>query len=520
MNLERFFTHHGLSENPFRAEEARHDSVFDRLIRSSQQHPDFEKVLGRVDRPSAAVVLGEKGSGKTAMRLQIAERVVRHNHESTDARTLLVAYDDFNPVLDRILARHSAAMGFRRAGKTPPEKMLEKIRLVDHQDAILSLAVTRLNDALLGVTTSDTGAVLPEDAQKRARKLPRSTRVDWALLSLLYDQPRSGGTAPRWAQIYDKLKLGWRAPMSVSRAGAIGFLVAAALLYGAGFLWKQDAAFLTIMAGVSLAGSLVMWGFWLFRQLRVWKLAKRILADVLSVDRTPGELRSMLFDMRAGDLVDRPWPGQASAATDNSDSRYRWTHRLLAVLRTMGYQGVMVLVDRVDEPQVVSGRADRMKPIVWPMLENKFLQQEGVGMKLLLPLELRPLLRRESADFFQGARLDKQAFVERLEWSGATLFDLCTARLRACSTGEKPAGEISLTSLFTQDVTRDLLVDALDQMKQPRDAFKFLYAVIQEHCRMVPEESEAFRVPRTVLESVRRQQANRLEEFHRGQSPA
>ena len=118
MHIDKFFEHHGLSENPFAAEEARHDLVFERLKDTTASHPDFPKILGRLDRPTTSVVFGEKGSGKTAIRLLIGMKVVQHNEADPDGRTLLVAYDDLNPFLDRILQNRRARMGKRRAAKT------------------------------------------------------------------------------------------------------------------------------------------------------------------------------------------------------------------------------------------------------------------------------------------------------------------------------------------------------------------------------------------------------------------
>ena len=164
-----------------------------------------------------------------------------------------------------------------------------------------------------------------------------------------------------------------------------------------------------------------------------------------------------------------------------------------------------------------------MRSVIWPMLSNKFLQQDGVGVKLLLPVELRHMLHREDADFFQRARLDKQHLIDRLVWSGTTLYDLCSARLNACRAGSTSGGgsePIALTDLFEQDVTRQDLIDALDQMMQPRDAFKFLYAVIQEHCRMVSQDEADYLIPRLTLESVRRQQAQRVQDLGRGMTPS
>ena len=81
---------------------------------------------------------------------------------------------------------------------------------------------------------------------------------------------------------------------------------------------------------------------------------------------------------------------------------------------------------------LVAGRPERMRRLTWPLFDSKFLQQDAIGFKLLLPIELRYLMKKEDATFFQEARLDKQSMVDRLAWSGATLYDLCSARLRAC----------------------------------------------------------------------------------------
>ena len=105
---------------------------------------------------------------------------------------------------------------------------------------------------------------------------------------------------------------------------------------------------------------------------------------------------------------------------------------------------MLVLVDRVDEPTLINGEPERMRALVWPLLNNKFLQQDRVGVKLLLPLDLRYLLNRETSDFFREARLDKQNLIERLIWSGSVLYDLCTARLNACRQAAN-AGDARLT---------------------------------------------------------------------------
>ena len=127
MQIDKLLSHHGLTMNPFVAEEARHDPVFEQLLDESMpHHPDFAKILGQVHRPSAAVVFGEKGSGKTAIRLHIGQQVRLHNEKNPDSKALLVPYDDLNPVLDRVLKRKRAT---RKGARADVAALLLKFRL-------------------------------------------------------------------------------------------------------------------------------------------------------------------------------------------------------------------------------------------------------------------------------------------------------------------------------------------------------------------------------------------------------
>jgi benzoyl-CoA reductase/2-hydroxyglutaryl-CoA dehydratase subunit BcrC/BadD/HgdB len=98
------------------------------------------------------------------------------------------------------------------------------------------------------------------------------------------------------------------------------------------------------------------------------------------------------------------------------------------------------------------------------------------------------------------------------------LYDLAEARLRACQ--DEGAPKAHLINLFAEEVTRQDVVDALDQMHQPRDAFKFLYRCLTEHCSNVTAEDNEWKVPRLVLEMVRKQEAERLQQLYRGIRPA
>ena len=522
MDVERFLQHHGLSENPFGAEEARHDPVFERIVASSgMSHPELVKVLGNADRPHTSVVFGEKGSGKTALRLLMARRIGLYNRENADRRTLMVAYDDFNPVLDTV-AHNRSRLGKRRS--RDPDRLLASFRLEDHQDAILSIAVTKLVDGIMGTGQPGMETMLmPQDIDERVRNLPRGTRVDIAALAALYDAPRgTGGSVERWESLVKKLKLGWRPPIWLFK-GLVGLLTLLALgLFLAPFGHKWFDYDETVVpwwalpaAGVAAGTALVGWTMLFFRRLKVWRLSRRILKECHAIERDTAQLGRMLSDIPKNDRIGQPWPRPGG---DGTNARYELTTKLISVLGHFNHNSIVVFIDRVDEPTLVAGRPERMRRLTWPLFDSKFLQQDSIGLKLLLPIELRYLMKKEDAAFFQEARLDKQSMVDRLAWTGATLYDLCTARLRACHPDRD--GEIALTDLFADDVTRDALIEALSQMQQPRDAFKMVYAVILEHCSNVPTEDEEFRIPRLTLESIRREQAQRINDLQRGLSPA
>ncbi|MCA9309657.1 MAG: hypothetical protein KDA21_00490, partial [Phycisphaerales bacterium] len=508
MNVRTFLDHWQLSENPFRAEEARHDPVFARLGTGDTDHPDFEKILGDLDRPSTAIVFGEKGSGKTAIRLQLERRIRDHNQAAPDGRILLIAHDDLNPMLDRIALR----LGVDEASDEKEVlRALRKIRIVDHMDGILHLAVIRLVDTILG---TDADPVLPADEAVNALRRDPQARRNIMLLQALYDRDENAGA--RTGRLRRLIRASGN-PMRVLHKALlfVGWVPAAAFFIWAVF-WlaatpSEPPQWSMYVFGALLACWLVIIGAWLLGKGRLRMLARRLSRRLRSVGRTPEQLAASLSRMPPEDR--RP---EALPVDTGDGRRYEMFDRLRQVLGVLGCRGAVVVIDRVDEPTLVNGDAGRMRAIIWPLLNNKLLQQDGIGFKLLLPLELRHELFRETSDFFQEARLDKQNLVERLTWSGAMLYDLCSTRLNAC----RVEGAATLTDLFTADVTRQDLVDALDQMQQPRDAFKLLYQCIQEHCGNVTQEQEQWRIPRHVLDVVRRQQAERVQMFHRGVRPA
>jgi hypothetical protein len=555
MNLSSFFEHWKITENPFRGEEARHDPVFLRIgaggaggaggssngqsshapqariaeagdagapesgpaartngVPRRSVHSDFEKIVGDLNRPSAAIVFGEKGSGKTAIRIQLAERLAAHNSANPGSRCLLVPYDDLNPILDRFVDR--VADTGRKRNVTDA---LGKFRLVDHIDAILAMVVPRIVDTLLNEPVDPDLLNLGPEPRKSARKMDLSQRRDLLLLQAAYD--RAGEAPQRTTRLRRLLRLGLPRQVRIWSALAFGGwvipLAAAVIVYlESGFDWGTAAQILVgALTALWLLALLKWFGFDRIAQLT---LGRRLRRQIRISPRN---------DMSYGRSLQQLEMTQSDAAgvsvlplTDSDEPRYAMLDRLRRVMRSFGYVSMLIVVDRVDEPTLVSGDPDRMRNVVWPLLNNKFLAQQGIGVKLLLPIELRHALFRESAAFFQEARLDKQNLIERLNWTGAMLYDLCNARLTACrESGSEP---IAVLDLFAEDVTRQDIVDALDQMHQPRDAFKLLYQCLSEHCSNVTEDQAQWRIPRLVLETVRKEQAERVRQLYRGVRPA
>lgn len=563
MNLTAFFEHWKIAENPFKGEEARQDPVFWRLEGiaapggvaparpstaglTATTHPDFEKILGELSRPSTAIVFGEKGSGKTAIRIQLADRIAAYNAAHPQAKCLLIPYDDLNPILDRFCERAPAERKSKSSG-SQPESPLMRFRLVDHIDGLLSIVVPRIVDAVLrerrdeqtakpdargvaapasAAANPGSGLILslgdesPSAIRKKFRRLEPGFRQDLLLLQAVYDRPERADARTR------KLRRALRLPVPIgalfwSVLAFTGWLAPAALVYY-GYREKLLAwppvpdGYLYAVIGVTVLYLAALIKRSVYDRLRFISFGHRVRKQVRILPRGDASFGRSLRQLPPAMLDSSVLP-----MTSAEEPRYALLDRLQRILRPFGYTSLMLLVDRIDEPTAIAGEPERMRAVIWPLLNNKFLQHPNLGVKLLLPMELRHALFRESSSFFQEARLDKQNLIERLSWTGPMLYDLCNARVQACRAPDADAGKpVTLLDLFAEDVTRQDLVDALDQMHQPRDAFKLLYQCLVEHCSNVSQEASSFRIPRSVLDNVRKQQVERVKQLYKGVRPA
>ncbi len=451
---------------------------------ASTRHPTWDKVCGDPREPSTSIVFGEKGAGKTALRLQIAREVARFNQGNPNQRLFVIEYDDFNPFLDRF--RDTLSRRKRRV-----DRVLGEWKLWDHMDAILAIGVTQLIDGLIvaagSVTTNvdeTTGAA--SVGRLEPQLLSRHQARDLLLLAACYDTSTSETPVARWHAVRKVLRFRiWKSrwPQAL---GIVVALSVAALVVGLQ-QWTWLATPWPYVAAV------VGWLPWGWRWLRCWWRAGQIARQLRVLNRPTSPLRKELSCFSNDELAGQPLP-----IHDRTDDRFELLSKFQSVLATLGFPGIAVLVDRVDEPHLVNGSPEQMRALIWSMLDNKFLKHPGIGFKLLLPIELAYFVDREDRDFYQRSRLDKQNLIRSLEWTGEALYDVANARLRACANpGQKP----TLAELFDSSVGERRLIDALRTLRVPRHLFKFLYRVFVSHCNRYTDDNPVWQISGETFES-------------------
>jgi hypothetical protein len=480
MRVQQLLEHHGIAVNPFAEEDAQSDPVFKDRCRDATHHPAWDKVYGDPSDPATAVVFGEKGSGKTAMRMQMAGRMANHNTRSENGRLYVIEYDDFNPFLDHFADRLSARK------QRDPARVLAEFKLWDHMDAILSLGVTSLVDRLLDVPLPS-GPAANSISGDRLRHLDRQQKRDLLLLAACYDKSTGESVTSRWQRLRRKLRFHtWKSWWDKLLGLVVTAAVVGHILYWQEWEWLQSFWPYVIVA--------VGWLPWIARCCKWHLIARRIAGNVRVLKPHVASLRGLLIKIPGRDIEGQPLP-----ESPRTDDRYELLAKFQGVLKSLGCEGVMVLVDRVDEPHLITGSAERMKALVWPMLDNKFLKQPGIGLKLLLPRELADLVNREDRDFYQRARLDKQNMIPSLDWTGEALYDLANARIRSCAAGGE---EPSLRTLLDDSITDERLIDAFRLLRTPRHLFKFLYRLLVAHCNAHTDDKPEWHVARETFEAT------------------
>ncbi len=497
MKVHQFLDHYGVTENPFSQEDAASDSVFQGHCLEGTHHPAWDKVYGDPKSPSTSVVFGEQGSGKTALRLQMINKLVQHNQQNPQERAFIVEYDDFNAFLDNFRERLS---GSRRK----PEKALQNWRLWDHMDAILCLATTRLANLVRhdGKDAAEPSASL---TTTQLNSLTRPQKRDLLLLGAFYDNNRELAPDVRWGSLRRKLRF---TTWSTWKGFLIGVLLT--VLFVLGVYYFKDTTGIGWLSpwfwGAVVVGWLPYVGRILAAQWTAWRVSRQIRV----IDHGTPNLRKILLQLDQGELAGQPVPSRA-----RGDDRYELVMKLQSVLKTLGFTSIVVLVDRVDEPHLINGNAERIRDLLWPLFDNKFLKHPGIAFKLLLPSAVVGFLNRQEKEFYERSRLDKQNLIQSLAWTGQALYDVANDRIRACAKlAEKPP---TLQSFFADSISQAELVSQLDRLRAPRHLFKFLYRLLVDHCSKYTEDQPEWKIQANTLQVSMTMFQRDLENYDRKQ---
>jgi uncharacterized membrane protein len=483
MKIRDLFEHYGVLGNPFAEEDAQNDVVFKSSCIKTSFHAAWDKIYGNPAEPATSVVFGEKGSGKTALRIQMIRMLTEYNTDHPNTRPLVLDYSDLNPFIDRF--RHRFPQGRKI------QKVFARWELWDHLDAILSLGVTQLIDRILEYGQTDHPAAV-DLKPLPIEKLNLHQVRDLLLLAACYDTSRSENTISRWNRLAKKLRYRtWKSFVSNNWEISLGVL-GTFLSTGIAFQLADSLGFLINSWFYSIV--FILWCPLLWKMLKRFTKAWSIKRSLRVLPHLKSNLFKILMRLRKTDFNGMPFP-----MSGNTENRYEMLAKFLGLGNTLGLNGLIVLMDRVDEPYLVNGSAELMKLIVWPIFDNKLLKHERVGLKLLLPNRLLEFMERESNDFHQRARLDKQHLIRSLDWTGESLFDLTNARLAACAAdGKSP----NITDFFEPSLDRRRLVDAFAKLHVPRHLFKFLYHLFGQHVNKHTDTEPVWKIPETLFESV------------------
>jgi len=496
MKIQQLLEHYGVTINPFSQEDAQADHVFQKHCAGTMYHPAWDKVVGDCGNPSTSIVFGEKGAGKTAIRLQLVQTIEDYNSHNAEKRAFVISYDDLNPFLDTFRDR-------LRGRKRQPDKALKEWRLWDHMDALLTLSTRRLCNVVADEHSDD-----PDLTLAQMKELPRSRKRDLLMLAAFYDQSSDQSHWRRWSRI--KSRIGFMAPGAHWRFAA-GILVTLATL---GFTLRNAGSLTDVFASLKqwwvYAVMAAGWLPWLRRYVSLWWKSRQIARQVRILEHGTGSLRRILSRFPAKELDGQPMPSR-----DRSDDRYELLSKLQRLLKPLGFTSIVVLVDRVDEPHLINGSAERMKDFLWSMFDNKFLKHPGIGFKMLLPRDVVFFLGREEKEFYERSRLDKQNLIKSLEWTGESLLDMATNRIRAClAEGSDP--NISITSFFADDVTEQELINKFGRLRVPRHLFRFMYRLLTDHCNSATEDNPKWKISHETLETCMSNYQRELEAMDRG----
>ncbi|MGI9430009.1 MAG: hypothetical protein ACR2NM_15215, partial [Bythopirellula sp.] len=108
-------------------------------------------------------------------------------------------------------------------------------------------------------------------------------------------------------------------------------------------------------------------------------------------------------------------------------------------------------------------------------------------------------VERETREFHERARLDKQNLIPAFQWTGESLYDLARACMLACAAdGKSPEPK----DLFGEEISYQRMLSAFQSLRVPRHLFRFLYRVLVDHCNRHTDSLPVFKISGETFESA------------------
>ncbi len=193
MFVETWRKHWGLTQDPFACEDADKDLILSRMDMAAV-HSGFDRLFGDPQSPAPGIVFGEKGSGKSGLRLTMKRRIRDYNESASEGSAGKVFCSEYND-FDVFLEHFRRAVGAKGEPAEVADKMMREWTTSDHLDAMLSLGVTDVIDQVL-------------DGRLAVKGLNRKQRVDLILLGALYYDSHQRSTEDALGRLRSAVRVG------------------------------------------------------------------------------------------------------------------------------------------------------------------------------------------------------------------------------------------------------------------------------------------------------------------------
>ncbi len=494
MFLTTWRQHWSLEKDPFACEDADKDLVLNEMTHTAV-HSAFDRVFGDPASPAPGIVFGEKGSGKSGMRIAMRRRLDAQKEQ----RVLTSEYVDFDVYLERFRCAVGAGEDPRAVGQA----VAKRWTLADHLDAMLSLGVTRMVDDLLSGNESH-------------KNLSKRHQLDLLLLTALYHDSRERTVGEAWEKLIHSL--GFRAPGNFAAGSLRGLMsvLGAFFLLGPflGKLRDVDVGPGWLWAGAGFLALGFAWVPHLWNKRKQERMSRSVSIRLLG--RDSALLAGFLGRLSEGERNRFVLP----TGTDERQ-RYDLLERFGSLRKALGYGSWYVLVDRIDEPSALSAHPEAARRFAETLLDHKLLQLPGLALKLFLPIELDRIHRSATPEQLKRMRLDKSNLVETLDWTGQELVEIASYRIRVCSGKElSGAGKTrTLWDFLAEDLDHDYVRETLTRLSTPRYMLGFLAHAFREYARNLPSdlssEDPRWRMPRAHFDMIRERWLDRTEVLRR-----